>query len=81
MIDMLIVAACRTVTGAVVDWRCDPYGTAQRIYFANHSSHLDFIAIWSALPAGMRHRVRPVAGRDYWSCSPIRRYLSSRVFR
>ena len=39
---------------------------AQRIYFANHSSHLDFIVIWSSLPPAMRRFARPVAGRDYW---------------
>ena len=39
----------------------------QRIYFGNHSSHLDFIVIWSALPPRLRRHARPVAGRDYWA--------------
>ena len=41
----------------------------QRIYFANHSSHLDFVVIWSALPPRLRRHARPVAGRDYWDAA------------
>lgn len=52
----------------------------QRIYFANHSSHLDFILIWSSLPRHVRERTRPVAGRDYWERSRFRRYYVQRVF-
>lgn len=36
------------------------------IYFANHSSHLDFVTIWSVLPGSVRQHVRPVAAKDYW---------------
>ena len=50
MIATALASACRLISGATVEWRCDPYADAQRIYFANHSSHLDFIVIWSALP-------------------------------
>lgn len=51
------------------------------IYFANHSSHLDFVIIWAGLPKKCRDRVRPVAGRDYWEKSPLRRWLARRVFQ
>jgi 1-acyl-sn-glycerol-3-phosphate acyltransferase len=81
MIETALASVCRLVTGATVDWRCDPSATAQRIYFGNHSSHLDFIVIWSALPPGRRRCARPVAGRDYWERSRFRRYLASEVFR
>lgn len=54
--------------------------TRQRIFFANHSSHLDFILIWSSLPRHVRERTRPVAGRDYWERSRFRRYYVQRVF-
>jgi 1-acyl-sn-glycerol-3-phosphate acyltransferase len=63
-----------------VQWQCDPDRPVQRIYFANHSSHLDFIAIWSALPAHLRRRIRPVAARDYWDQSATRRHLATDVF-
>ncbi len=52
-----------------------------RIYFANHSSHLDFVVIWAALPKHFRKRVRPVAAADYWDKGPLRRWLAHKVFR
>jgi 1-acyl-sn-glycerol-3-phosphate acyltransferase len=81
MIATALASACRLITGATVEWRCDPDPDVQRIYFGNHSSHLDFIVIWSALPSRLRRRARPVAGRDYWEQGTVRRYLASEVFR
>ena len=80
MIAPAIAAACRLVSGAAVQWRCNPHTDAQRIYFGNHSSHLDFVVIWSALPPRLRRITRPVAGRDYWEHGAVRRYLAGRVF-
>jgi 1-acyl-sn-glycerol-3-phosphate acyltransferase len=81
MIGTALASACRLIAGATVEWRCDPYATAQRIYFGNHSSHLDFIVIWSALPRCGRRHARPVAGRDYWEQGRVRRYLAAKVFQ
>ncbi|HEY3837118.1 MAG TPA: lysophospholipid acyltransferase family protein, partial [Bryobacteraceae bacterium] len=50
------------------------------IYFANHSSHLDFILLWSALPFKLRRRTRPVAAADYWFQGNFRQFLIRRVF-
>lgn len=75
-----VAGACRLLCGTSVQWRCDPWAPVQRIYFGNHSSHLDFIVIWSALPAQLRSRARPVAARDYWERTAIRRYLATNVF-
>jgi len=72
--------ASRLVSGATVVWHCDPRRGGPRVYFGNHSSHLDFILIWAALPTDLRRSVRPVAGRDYWEHGPVRRYLAGRVF-
>ena len=58
--------------------RCPP-GPA--VYFANHTSHLDFVAIWAALPEAVRARTRPVAGRDYWEKTPLRRRIAGGFFR
>jgi len=52
-----------------------------KIYFANHSSHLDFVVIWAALPAVSRERARPVAAADYWGRGPFRRWLVTTVFK
>lgn len=68
------------LSGADVEWRCDPHGRTPRVYFANHASHLDFVLIWSSLPRRVRRNVRPVAGRDYWERTPARRFLVDRVF-
>jgi 1-acyl-sn-glycerol-3-phosphate acyltransferase len=76
-----LASACRLICGPTVEWRCHPHADRQRIFFANHSSHLDFMVIWAALPSRRRGRVRPVAGRDYWERSGVRRYLASEVFR
>lgn len=50
------------------------------IFYSNHSSHLDFLAIWAALPKAIREKTRPVAGKDYWEKDSLRKYLSDRVF-
>jgi len=44
----------------------------QCIYFANHSSHLDSLVLWAALPPALRARVRPAAARDYWGKPGLR---------
>ncbi len=54
--------------------------TGPCIFFANHSSHLDFATIWAALPPAQRKRVRPVAGRDYWEKTAAHRWLAVTVF-
>lgn len=65
----------RLLVGAYPQWiGCKPE-KIQRIYFANHSSHLDTIVIWSALPRSLRPLTRPVAARDYWQ-SGIRRRIA-----
>jgi 1-acyl-sn-glycerol-3-phosphate acyltransferase len=81
MIAGALAAASSLVCGTTAQWHCDPYSRAQRIYFGNHSSHLDFVIIWSALPCDIRRLARPVAGGDYWQRGPVRRYLTDRVFQ
>jgi len=80
MIAGALATASSLFCGTTVEWRCDPHSPAQRIYFANHSSHLDFVSIWSALPGSRRCLVKPVAGSDYWKRGVVRRYLAGEVF-
>ena len=76
----LIIGFARLLTGARSLWRgCLPEAR-QRIYFANHSSHADFVLLWSSLPPALRARTRPVAGADYWQRDAARRFLIHRVF-
>jgi 1-acyl-sn-glycerol-3-phosphate acyltransferase len=66
----------KLVSGASARWvNCHP-DTCQRIYFANHTSHLDALVIWASLPPPVRRLTRPVAARDYWDRGAIRRYLA-----
>ncbi len=77
----LLAAVARFISGVQVQWAgCEP-SVRQRIYFANHTSHLDFVVLWSALPSEIRARTRPIAARDYWEETPLRRYLAENVFK
>jgi len=70
----------RLLCGAAGNWAgCLPE-RRQRIYFANHTSNLDFPALWSALPREVRLVTRPVAARDYWTKNRLRLFLARRVF-
>ena len=55
---------------------CEP-DTCQRVYFANHTSHLDALVLWASLPKPIRALTRPVAAADYWEGGPVRRYMAS----
>lgn len=75
----MTVAFVRLLTGVRAYWRgCAP-DVRQRIYYANHSSHLDGPALWASLPPEIRVMTRPVAARDYWTAGRIRRHLAEKV--
>jgi 1-acyl-sn-glycerol-3-phosphate acyltransferase len=80
MTSRFLAFVARLISGATAHWTAPLDPQRQRVYFANHTSHLDFIIIWSSLPPAMRATTRPVAGADYWGKGPIRRYLSKKVF-
>ena len=80
LVATLITAGARSITGARSLWLgCTPE-PVQRIYFANHSSHGDFVLLWASLPPRLRKLTRPVAGADYWQSSALRRYIINGVF-
>ena len=67
----------KAISGASVRWiNCHP-DTCQRVYFANHTSHLDALVVWASLPPQVRSITRPVAAKDYWEKGRIRRHLAS----
>ena len=69
--------AAKFMAGASIRWvDCQP-DTCQRVYFANHPSHLDALVLWSSLPRNIRAITRPVAARDYWDKSAFRRYIAA----
>lgn len=75
-----IVGFAKVMTGLRALWHAAPQA-APTIYFANHTSHGDFVLLWAALPADLRGRTRPVAAADYWSGSALRRFIGLQVFR
>ncbi|NEN76181.1 1-acyl-sn-glycerol-3-phosphate acyltransferase [Pelistega sp. NLN82] len=72
MLGTFLSSLTKIVIGAYPYWRYSKPSKKQRIYFANHSSHLDTMAIWSSLDARLRKLTRPVAAKDYWGKGGIR---------
>lgn len=62
--------------GAKIRWKDSQPDTCQRIYFANHTSHLDAIVLWSSLPREVRNLTRAVAAKDYWDAGMVRRHIT-----
>lgn len=80
LIALLIRRSARTLTGARSIWLgCKPEMT-QRIYYANHSSHIDFILLWSSLPKDVRCKTHPIAASDYWNKDRLRQFLIQDTF-
>ena len=72
----LLVIAAKVVSGYTVRWvDCLP-DTCQRVYYANHTSHLDALVLWASLPREIRELTRPVAAKDYWERGWIRRHVA-----
>jgi 1-acyl-sn-glycerol-3-phosphate acyltransferase len=81
-----VIAAClallaRLASGPSVRCVEERPCRGQCIFFANHGSHLDVVVLWAVLPKELRARTRPVAARDYWETSWLRRYAATRLFR
>ena len=77
---LLLVGIVRLITGAQGHWKGCPPKAEQRIYFANHQSHIDWVMIWAALPRELRASTRPIAARDYWTATPFKHWLTREVF-
>ncbi|WP_428510077.1 lysophospholipid acyltransferase family protein [Roseateles sp.] len=77
---LALSSLARLITGAQGHWKGCPPMAEQRIYFANHQSHFDWVLIWAALPRELRAQTRPIAARDYWTSSPLKGWLTRAVF-
>jgi len=72
----VLALTAKLLSGATVRWvDCQP-DTCQRVYFANHTSHLDALVLWSSLPKDVRALTRPVAAKDYWEHGMVRRHIA-----
>jgi 1-acyl-sn-glycerol-3-phosphate acyltransferase len=77
----LIVLFARLLTGARAAGAPTAADDARpTLYFANHTSHGDFVLLWATLAPPLRARTRPVAGEDYWLASQLRHFIGADVF-
>lgn len=72
----LLVSTLRVLIGVTARWESKPDFTRQRIYFSNHTSHMDTLAIMSALPWSVRRKTKPVAAADYWGKNKLLSFIS-----
>jgi 1-acyl-sn-glycerol-3-phosphate acyltransferase len=77
---LLLAFVARLITGAQGHWYGCPPKAEQRIYFANHQSHFDWVLLWAALPRDLRGATRPIAARDYWTSSPLKHWITREIF-
>ncbi|MBC7485070.1 MAG: 1-acyl-sn-glycerol-3-phosphate acyltransferase [Rhizobacter sp.] len=77
---LLLASVARLITGAQGHWLGAPPKAEQRIYFANHQSHFDWVLIWAALPGDLRAITRPIAARDYWTSTPLKHWITREIF-
>ncbi|MES2993945.1 MAG: lysophospholipid acyltransferase family protein [Pseudomonadota bacterium] len=77
---LALAGIARLITGAQGHWYGSPPKAEQRIYFANHQSHFDWVLIWAALPRDLRTMTRPIAARDYWTSSPLKHWITREIF-
>ncbi|SDE04808.1 lysophospholipid acyltransferase family protein [Paraburkholderia lycopersici] len=74
-----LLSVVRLVAGAYPVWHDDAPSPQQKIYFSNHTSHIDTLAILAALPRNVRATIRPVAARDYWDSNRFRRHVAQKL--
>ena len=80
LMSLFLLGLIRVLTGSQARWYGCPPKAEQRIYFANHQSHVDLVMIWAALPKELRRQTRAIAARDYWTKTPFKQWLTSAVF-
>jgi 1-acyl-sn-glycerol-3-phosphate acyltransferase len=76
VIDAAVIGLARFLVGGHPRWIGTEPSQAQRIYFANHGSHLDTILLWAAIPEALRPSTHPVAAADYWGKGTVRRWIA-----
>jgi 1-acyl-sn-glycerol-3-phosphate acyltransferase len=72
----VLIGSVRGLLGATPRWIGSKPEDRQRIYFANHTSHIDTVALWSALPPDLRAKTRTAAAADYWGTSALKRTIA-----
>lgn len=76
-----LIGLVKVLVGAQARWVDAAPSLEQSIYFTNHTSHLDTLALWVALPAQIRAKTRPVAAKDYWGHGIVKRFIALKVLK
>ena len=71
-----LAIVARVITGVRPLWLGTTPSDRQRVYFANHASHGDFILLTACLPPRERLRTRAVVAADYWGKTRLRRFIA-----
>ncbi|WP_349437053.1 lysophospholipid acyltransferase family protein [Pararhizobium sp. A13] len=74
------VLFARAITAVRAIWPEEGLPSRPCVYFANHSSHGDFVLVWAVLPPRLRRLARPVAGAEYWLKSQMSTFVGRDVF-
>lgn len=81
LVEFILIGIVRICSGIIIRTGDKTCMTRPVIYYANHTSHLDLIAILSAFPYSVRRHIHPVAALDYWGKGLIRSYIAKKVLR
>lgn len=76
LISKILIFLAKVLLGIHVRGRLN--STGQKIYFANHTSHIDTVAIMAALPETLRKTTRPVAAKKYWGKNAFLHYIATK---
>ena len=77
---LFLITAC--ITGVTSRPASDlAFTPTNKVYYANHASHGDFVLVWISLPKTWRMLTQPVAGADYWLGSKLKAFIAEQVFR
>jgi 1-acyl-sn-glycerol-3-phosphate acyltransferase len=80
LVEKGLILLAKLLSGVQVEWINNAPTSMPRVYIANHTSHLDFLLIWSALPGKLREITSAVVAKDYWEKVKLRRYFVTKVF-
>ncbi|WP_392561632.1 lysophospholipid acyltransferase family protein [Orbus sturtevantii] len=79
-IRIVLLISCKLVTGVQSRWLSEPYTYRPKIYYANHTSHLDGLVLWSCFPRCLRSNIRPIAAKDYWQQTKFKQFIAQDIF-
>ncbi|MDI9333424.1 MAG: lysophospholipid acyltransferase family protein [Cytophagales bacterium] len=80
LMSWFLLGLVRLLTGSQARWYGCPPKAEQRIYFANHQSHIDLVLMWAAMPSELRRSTRAIAAKDYWTKSRFKQWITTAVF-